>query len=72
MRNNLKQQDQFKISERNGQLVFVLNSKKMIPENAPVRLASAMSEELDYEKLYGAYSPIGRKSAADPRVLFKV
>ena len=44
----------------------------MIPENAPVRLASAMLEELDYEKLYGAYSPRGRKSAADPRVLFKV
>ena len=31
-----------------------------------------MLEELDYEKLYGAYSPLGRKSAADPRVLFKV
>ena len=72
MRNNLKQQNQFKISERNGQLVFALNSEKIIPENAPVRLACAMLEELDYEKLYGAYSPIGRKSAADPRVLFKV
>ena len=44
----------------------------MIPENAPVRLASAMMEELNYEKLYGAYSRKGRKSAADPRVLFKV
>ena len=31
-----------------------------------------MLEELDYEKLYSAYSPLGRKSAADPRVLFKV
>lgn len=72
MRNNSKQQDQFKVSERNGQLVFALNSEKIIPENAPVRLASAMLEELDYEKLYGAYSRLGRKSAADPRVLFKV
>ena len=72
MRNNFKTQDQFKVSERNGQLVFALNSEKIIPENAPVRLASAMLEELDYEKLYGAYSPLGRKSAADPRVLFKV
>ena len=44
----------------------------MIPENAPVRLASAMMEELNYEKLYGAYSRKGRKSAAEPRVLFKV
>lgn len=44
----------------------------MISENAPVRLLSAQLEELDYEKLYRAYSPRGRKSAADPRVLFKV
>lgn len=44
----------------------------MIPENAPVRLLSAQLEELDYEKMYRAYSPRGRKSAADPRVLFKV
>ena len=72
MRNNFKPQDQFKIFERNGQLVFALNREKIIPENAPVRLASAMLEELDYEKLYGAYSPLGKKSAADPRVLFKV
>ena len=72
MKKTPKQQDQFKVSERNGQLVFALNSEKMIPENAPVRPASAMLEELDYEKLYGAYSPLGKKSAADPRVLFKV
>ena len=44
----------------------------MLPENAPVRLVSAQLEELDYRKLYEAYSPIGRKSAADPRVMFKV
>ena len=44
----------------------------MIPENAPVRLLNAQLEELDYGKLYQAYSPKGRKSAADPRVLFKV
>ena len=44
----------------------------MIPENASVRLLNAQLEELDYGKLYQAYSPKGRKSAADPRVLFKV
>ena len=44
----------------------------MIPENAPVRLLSAQLEELEYEKLYEAYSSKGRKSAAEPRVLFKV
>ncbi len=44
----------------------------MIPENAPVRLTSAVLEELNYEKLYRAYSLKGRKSAADPQVLFEV
>lgn len=53
-------------------MVILLNSEKMIPEEAPVRLLSAQLEELDYEKLYRAYSPKGRKSAVEPRVLFKV
>ena len=44
----------------------------MLPENAPVRLTSAQLEELDYRELYSAYSPRGRKSKVDPRVLFKV
>ena len=44
----------------------------MIPKNAPVRLLNAQLEELEYGKLYEAYSSKGRKSAADPRVLFKV
>ena len=44
----------------------------MLPENAPVRLTSAQLEELNYEKLYCAYSPKGRKSKVDPRVMFKV
>ena len=57
MKNNFETQNQCKVSERNDQLVFALDSENMIPENAPVRLASAMLEELDYEKLYGAYSP---------------
>lgn len=43
-----------------------------MPENAPVRLTSAQLEELDYRKLYRAYSAKGRKSKVDPRVLFKV
>jgi len=38
----------------------------MIPENAPVQLVSAVLEELDYDRLYRAYSSKGRKSAADP------
>ena len=53
-------------------MVLALDHEKILPENAPVRLASAQLEELDYRKLYRAYSPKGRKSAADPRVMFKV
>lgn len=67
-----KKQNQYKIYERHSQLVLALNNEIMIPENAPVRLTSAQLEELDYRQLYSAYSPIGRKSAADPRVMFKV
>jgi len=53
-------------------VVLALNHEKILPENAPVRLTSAQLEELDYRRLYRAYSPKGRKSAADPRVMFKV
>ena len=72
MKQTHQKQDQYKIFERHGQLVFALNSEIIIPHNAPVRLLSAQLEELEYGKLYKAYSPRGRKSAADPRVLFKV
>ena len=37
-----------------------------------MRLVSAVLEELNYEALYRAYSPRGRKSAADPQVMFAV
>lgn len=53
-------------------MVLALDHEKILPQNAPVRLTSAQLEELDYSKLYRAYSSRGRKSAADPRVMFKV
>ena len=71
MRNN-KTQEQFKTYERHGQLVLAINNEILLPETSPVRLTSAQLEELDYEKLYRAYSAKGRKSKVDPRVLFKV
>lgn len=37
-----------------------------------MRLVSTVLEELNYEKLYRAYSPNGRKSAVDPQVMFEV
>ena len=64
--------EQCTLVERNGQLVFSLNSEIMLPEDAPVRLTNAQLEELDYRKLYAAYSSKGRKSVPDPRVLFKI
>ena len=64
--------EQCNVIERNGQLVFTLNSEMMLPEEAPVRLTNAQLEELDYRKLYAAYSSRGRKSVTDPRVLFKI
>ena len=64
--------EQCNVIERNGQLVFTLNSEIMLPEDAPVRLTNAQLEELDYRKLYAAYSSRGRKSVTDPRVLFKI
>ena len=67
-----KTQDHYTTYERDGQVVLALDHEKILPENAPVRLTSAQLEELDYRRLYRAYSPKGRKSAADPRVMFKV
>ena len=72
MKKNSKTQDQCTVRERNGQLVLALNNEILLPENAPVRLTSVQLEELDYTKLYRAYSVKGRKSKVDPRVLFKV
>jgi transposase len=43
-----------------------------IPEDDPVRPASVQLEELDYRKLYRAYSSQGRKSAAEPRIILEV
>ena len=71
MKKKLKQ-DQFAVIERHGQLVIVQNEEYFLPENAPVRLTSTQLEELDYRKLYRAYSAKGRKSKVDPRVMFKV
>ena len=70
--NKTKTQEQFSAYERRGQLVLAINTEKILPETAPVRLASAQLEELDYRKLYEAYSTKGRKSAADAKVMFQI
>ncbi|MBQ2140621.1 MAG: IS1182 family transposase [Acidaminococcaceae bacterium] len=63
---------EYNVVERNGQLKFTLNTEKIIPEDAPVRLTDAQLEELDYRRLYSAFSSKGRNPVTDPRVLFKV
>jgi len=57
---------------KNQQLILPIDTEILIPEQDPVRLASAQLEELDYRKLYRAYSAKGRKSAVEPRIMFEV
>lgn len=54
------------------QLVLPLNIEMLIPDDDSVRLLSQILEELNYEKLYKAYSSTGRKPAVEPRIMFKV
>lgn len=70
--NNSKTHAQYNAVEGNNQLVIILNSEIKLSKDAPVRVTSAQLEELDYRKLYAAYSSRGRKSVTDPRVMFKV
>ena len=49
-----------------------MNMEIQIPEDDPVRMASAQLVKLDYRELYRAYSSLGRKSAAEPRIIFEV
>ena len=70
--NNPNRNKKYNATNENNQLVIILNSEIELSENAPVRVTSAQLEELDYRKLYEAYSSKGRKSVTDPRVMFKV
>lgn len=54
------------------QLVLPLNLDKLIPEDDSVRLLSHELEGLDYTELYKAYSSKGRKSALEPKTMFKI
>ena len=54
------------------QLTLPISENILIDEHEPVYVANAQLEELDYRKLYQAYSLRGRKSAAEPRIMFKL
>ena len=48
-----------------------MNLEIIIPSDEPVRLLSAVAEELDYRKLTATYSRLGRIEYS-PRLLFKI
>ena len=53
------------------QVCLPINMEKMIPSDEPVRLLSAVLEELDYSKLAATYSRKGRIEYS-PSLLFKI
>ena len=55
-----------------NQLVLPIETSILIPADDSVRLLSQLLEELDYSKLYAAYSRLGRNPAVSPKNLFKV
>ncbi len=57
---------------RTYQLVLPLSLEGMIPDDDSVRLLSYELEDLDYTKLYQAYSAKGRNPAVDPKTMFKI
>lgn len=53
-------------------MVLPIETSVLIPADDSVRLLSQVLEELDYSKLYRAYSQFGRNPAVSPKNLFKV
>jgi transposase len=54
------------------QLALPIMQNILIAETDPVSIINAQLEELDYRQLYRVYSPQGRKSAVEPRIMFKL
>ena len=57
---------------QNYQLKLPIDLEIFIPEDDSVRLLSLMMEELDYKKLYEAYSQNGKNPAVPTKILFKI
>ena len=45
--NKTTHQEEYKAFQENNQLVLILNSEILLPENDPIRMTSAQLEELD-------------------------
>ena len=70
--NQIQQEQYTGKGGRYQQLTLPISENILIDEHEPVYVANAQLEELDYGKLYQAYSPRGRKSAAEPRIMFRL
>ena len=70
--NQTQQKEYNRKAAQYQQLALPITQNIEIAEDEPVFVANAQLEELDYRKLYKAYSPKGRKSAAEPRIMFKL
>ena len=70
--NKTKSQGQCRIFERDGQLLFSLNTEIAIPETSKVRFTDAELNKLDYSKLYSGECRRGRKTAVDAKTMFKI
>ena len=70
MPNNIIHKD-YTLSSHNYQLKIPFELEIMIPEDDPVRLLSALVEELDLSDLYNTYGKI-KNNKATPRQLFKI
>lgn len=72
MKDLIKQQPKYTSLLGDYQLSLPINFETFIAPYDSVRLLSHLLEELNYTKLYQAYSPKGRKPGVEPKVLFKV
>ena len=72
MTTNLKYTKDYTELGHTYQLVLPLSLEGLVPEDDSVRLLSHELEELDYTRLYQAYSAKGRNPAVDPKTMFKI
>lgn len=71
--NNTITKVNYTIDCRNFQVKFDnFEAEKIIPANDSVRLLNEKLEELDYTSLMRAYSHTGRRTATNPKTLFKI
>lgn len=72
MKKQVKQHKQYTHLNGNYQLSLPIDFETFISPDDSVRLLSHILEELDYTKLYQAYSHRGRKPGVEPKILFKI